>query len=167
MATGCLVTSGLLTAAMFFYWFITPTRTLFSEAAIANAPATGTDLSIRALAFGISMVTLGTLIYGFLYARRCFDAFAVGHVFASEPIRFRTCGMISSGAPTRSVKASAGWLRGPGWLSLLLRRARDMPPVRARRPHPPCWRRLSTPKGRSRRGGCADPSKPVSPACRP
>ncbi|MBT1155533.1 hypothetical protein J1C56_07995 [Aminobacter anthyllidis] len=83
MATGCLVTSGLLTAAMFFYWFMTPTRTLFSAAAIADAPATGTDLSIRALAFGISMVPLGTWIYGFLCARRCFDAFAVGHVFAS------------------------------------------------------------------------------------
>ncbi len=87
MATGCLVTSGLLTVARFFYWFMTPTRTLFSQAAIANAPATEIDFSIRALVFEISMVPLGTLIYGFLSARRCFDAFAAGHVFASEPIR--------------------------------------------------------------------------------
>lgn len=78
----------------------------------------------------------------------------------------RQRGMISSGAPARPVKTSAGWLRGPGWLSSLLRRARDMPPVRARRPRRPCWRRWSRPTGRSRQDGCADPLKPVSPGGR-
>lgn len=86
MATGCLATSALLAAAMFFYWAMTPTRTLFSQAGIPNAPVMEIDFLARALAFGISMVPLGALIYGLLSARRCFDAFAAGQIFSREPI---------------------------------------------------------------------------------
>ncbi|WP_244491408.1 DUF2975 domain-containing protein [Bosea sp. Root381] len=86
MATGCLVTSGLLVAAMLSYWVMTPTRALFVQAGIMHGPAAEIGLAIRALAFGISMVPLGALIYGLLSARRCFDAFAAGRIFASEPI---------------------------------------------------------------------------------
>ncbi|MBB6254135.1 DUF2975 domain-containing protein [Nitrospirillum iridis] len=86
MGAGCLVTSGLLAAAMLFYWAMTPTHTLFGQAGIQIAPVMELDFSARALAFGISMVPLGALIYGLLNARRCFDAFAAGQIFSSEPI---------------------------------------------------------------------------------
>lgn len=86
MALGCLVTSVLLAAAMLLYWATTPTLMLFSHAGLPRTPATEIDHSIRALAFGISMVPLGALIYGLLSARRCFDAFAAGHIFLSETI---------------------------------------------------------------------------------
>jgi hypothetical protein len=87
MATACLATSGLLAAAMLLYWTIASARTLFSHAGISNVPVTEIDFSIRALAFGVSMVPLGALIYGLLNARRCFGAFAAGQIFSTEPIR--------------------------------------------------------------------------------
>jgi Protein of unknown function (DUF2975) len=87
MATGCLATSWVLAAAMFLYWTTTPTRTLFSQAGIPNAPVTEIDFSVRALAFVVSMVPLGALIYGLLSARRCFNAFAAGQIFCREPIK--------------------------------------------------------------------------------
>jgi hypothetical protein len=87
MAVGCLVTCGLLVAAMAIYWALTPIRTLFSQAGIQDAPATEIDILVRLLAFGISMVPLGTLIYGLLSARRCFASFAAGRIFSSESIK--------------------------------------------------------------------------------
>lgn len=81
MATGCLATSWLLAAAMLLYWTTTPTRTLFGQAGITHVPLTEIDVSVRALAFGISMIPLGALIYGLLSARRCFNAFAAGQIF--------------------------------------------------------------------------------------
>ena len=86
MAIGCLFTSVLLVVAMLFYWAMTPPRTLLGQAGIPNASATEIDIFVRLLAFGISMVPLGTLIYGLLSARRCFDAFATGQIFSREPI---------------------------------------------------------------------------------
>lgn len=87
MAIGCLVASGLLTAAMAFYWATTPTHALFSEAGMANSPATEIDLPVRVLGFVISMIPLGALVFGLLNARRCFKAFAVGEIFSREPTR--------------------------------------------------------------------------------
>ncbi|MGJ5178847.1 DUF2975 domain-containing protein [Bradyrhizobium oligotrophicum] len=87
MATGCLVTSGLLAAAMVLYWALTPTPTLFSQAGIPHAPAIEIGFSARACAFGISMIPLATLIYGLLSGRRCFDAFAAGRIFSRDSIR--------------------------------------------------------------------------------
>ena len=87
MAAGCLATSGLLAAAMFFYWATTPTQALFTQAGIPMVPALEIDLSTRAMAFGISMIPLGMLICGLQSARRCFDAFAAGQIFSREPIR--------------------------------------------------------------------------------
>ena len=86
MARGCLLTSGLLAVAMLFYWTLTPTQALLSHAAIAHAPAVEIDIFTRMLAFGISMVPLGALIYGLQSARRCFEAFAAGQIFSREPI---------------------------------------------------------------------------------
>ncbi|NPU11090.1 DUF2975 domain-containing protein [Bradyrhizobium sp. 83002] len=87
MAAGCLVTSGLLATAMVLYWALTPTPTLFSHAGIPNAPATEISLSTRAFAFGIAMVPLGTLIWGLLSGRRCFNAFAAGRIFSRDSIQ--------------------------------------------------------------------------------
>ncbi|MGJ5006685.1 DUF2975 domain-containing protein [Bradyrhizobium oligotrophicum] len=87
MAAGCLVTSGLLAAAMALYWALTPTPTLFSHAGLPNAPVTEIDWSTRALAFSIAMVPLGTLIWGLLSGRRCFDAFAAGRIFSRDSIQ--------------------------------------------------------------------------------
>lgn len=86
MAAGCLGTSFMLVTAMLLYWMTTPTRTLFSQAGLANAPVGEIGLAVRALAFGISMVPLAALVYGLLRARRCFTAFAAGVIFAREPI---------------------------------------------------------------------------------
>ncbi|WP_257169836.1 DUF2975 domain-containing protein [Bradyrhizobium sp. SRS-191] len=87
MAAGCLVTSGLLAAAMVLYWTLTPTHALFSQAGIPNAPLTEIGLFTRALAFSIAMVPLGTLIWGLLSGRRCFQAFAAGRIFSGESIQ--------------------------------------------------------------------------------
>lgn len=87
MAASCLVTSALLAAAMALYWALTPTPMLFSQAGIPDAPVTEIDFSTRALAFGIAMVPLGTLIWGLLSGRRCFDAFAAGRIFSRDSIR--------------------------------------------------------------------------------
>jgi hypothetical protein len=87
MAVGCLVTSVMLTSAMLLYWTLTPAQTLLSQAGISNAPVADIDVLIRTLAFTISMIPLGTLIYGFLNARRCFVAFAAGEIFSSEQVK--------------------------------------------------------------------------------
>lgn len=87
MAVGCLVTSVMLTSAMLLYWTLTPAQTLFSQAGISNAPVADIDVLTRTLAFTISMIPLGTLIYGFLNARRCFAAFAAGQIFSSEQVK--------------------------------------------------------------------------------
>lgn len=86
MATACLVTSILLSAAMAFYWIATPARTLFSHAGLPVLP-TELDVSVRLLALAISMIPLGVLIYGLLNARYCFIAFAAGDIFSGEPVR--------------------------------------------------------------------------------
>ena len=86
MASGCLVTAGLLTVAMGVYWATTPARALFVHMGLPNLSNAEIDRSIRALAFAISMVPLGALIYGLLSARRCFVAFAAGQIFAGAPI---------------------------------------------------------------------------------
>ncbi|MGJ4998050.1 DUF2975 domain-containing protein [Bradyrhizobium sp. HKCCYLS3077] len=87
MSAGCLATSALLAAAMAIYWAVTPTHTLFSQAGIPHAPVTEIDPSTRALAFAIAMIPLGTLIWGLLSGRRCFDAFAAGRIFSRDSIR--------------------------------------------------------------------------------
>ncbi|CCD91323.1 conserved membrane hypothetical protein [Bradyrhizobium sp. ORS 375] len=87
MAAGCLVTSVLLATAMVLYWALTPTHTLFGQAGIPHPPLTEIGASTRALAFSIAMVPLGTLISGLLSARRCFQAFAAGRIFAQESIQ--------------------------------------------------------------------------------
>lgn len=114
MAAGCLATSWLLAGAMLLYWIATPTRTLFSQAGIPNVPVTEIDYSVRALAFGVSMVPLGALIYGLLSARRCFNAFAAGQIFCREPIN-RLKGFAIGVAASALLKPFAG-----AALSLLL-----------------------------------------------
>ncbi|MBS0535727.1 MAG: DUF2975 domain-containing protein [Proteobacteria bacterium] len=86
MAAACLTTSALLTAAMAFYWAATPTRTLLSQAGLANSPATELDVTVRALGFVVAMLPLAALIYGLLSARRCFKAFAAGDIFSRRTI---------------------------------------------------------------------------------
>ncbi|MBS0246680.1 MAG: DUF2975 domain-containing protein [Proteobacteria bacterium] len=86
MAAACITTSALLTAAMAFYWAATPTRTLLSQAGLADSPATELDGAVRALAFVVAMLPLAALIYGLLSARRCFKAFVAGDVFSRRTI---------------------------------------------------------------------------------
>ena len=88
MARTCLVTSALLAAAMLLYWATTPTPILLSHAGLPAVPGAEIGLSVRVLAFTISMLPLGALIYGLLSARRCFDAFAAGRIFSTETIRW-------------------------------------------------------------------------------
>ena len=88
MAVGCLALSGLLTAAMAFYWAATPAQTLFSQAGIASSPAAEIGVPVRVLAFAISMGPLGALVFGLLKARRCFNAFAAGDIFARTSVGY-------------------------------------------------------------------------------
>lgn len=86
MAMGCLVAAGGLTAAMALYWVVTPSGALFAAAGIATASPAELELGVRALAFLLAMIPLGALAYGLLSARRCFIAFADGHIFSRQPI---------------------------------------------------------------------------------
>ncbi len=114
MATGCLVSSWLLAAAMLVYWATTPAPAVFSQAGLAGDPAAEIDFSVRMLAFAVSMLPLGALIYGLLSARRCFNAFAAGQIFCREPIR-RLKGFAMGIAASALLKPFAG-----AALSLLL-----------------------------------------------
>lgn len=87
MAAGCLITSVLLTVAMLFYWIMTPANTLLSQVGMPPVPVADIGIFARTLAFAISMIPLGTLVYGLLSARRCFAAFAGGEIFSSAPIK--------------------------------------------------------------------------------
>jgi len=107
MATGCLATSWLLAAGMVLYWTTTPTHTLFSQAGIPSSSVTEIGFFVRGVAFGVSMVPLGALMYGLLSARRCFDLFAAGQIFCREPIK-RLKGFAVGIAASALLKPFAG-----------------------------------------------------------
>jgi len=86
MAAGCLVTPVLLTAAMLFYWSVTPSHALLGQAGLAGAIPVDIGVVVRGLAFVISMIPLSALIYGLLNAFRCFTAFTEGHIFSIETV---------------------------------------------------------------------------------
>ncbi|WP_247894512.1 DUF2975 domain-containing protein [Azospirillum sp. B510] len=86
MAAGCLVTSALLAAGMLFYWIATPAPVLLGQSGVRYDPGIDLDISRRAMAFAISMVPLGALIFGLLSARRCFAGFAMGRIFTPQSI---------------------------------------------------------------------------------
>jgi hypothetical protein len=53
---------------------------------VAAASAAEITLPVRLIACAIAMLPLGALVYGLASARRCFIAFAAGHIFSSEPV---------------------------------------------------------------------------------
>lgn len=127
MALGCLAASVLLASAMLLYWVATPAHLVFALAGLPDATAADLGLPARLLAFAISMVPLGVLIYGFLNARRCFLAFAAGQIFASGPIG-RLCRFALAMAISALLKPFAGaalsvvlsMIATPGSKSLIL-----------------------------------------------
>ena len=85
LAMACTATSILLKVALLVYWTVTPTPALLSAQAVVSRGYTiELGFTIRALAFLISMVPLGALIYGLMQARHCFAAFAAGRIFSAE-----------------------------------------------------------------------------------
>ncbi len=86
MATLCSCTAVLLAAAMLFYWLTTPAGGLLAAAGLGGVAMDEPGYGLRIAGFLISMLPLGALITGLIFARRCFDAFARGEVFSGETV---------------------------------------------------------------------------------
>lgn len=86
MATLCSCTAALLAAAMLFYWLMTPAGSLLARAGLDGVGLSEPGYGLRTSGFLISMLPLGALIAGLVFARRCFDAFARGEVFSGETV---------------------------------------------------------------------------------
>ncbi|MBN9530435.1 MAG: DUF2975 domain-containing protein [Alphaproteobacteria bacterium] len=86
MAHACLAVAALLTLGLAVYWWVTPAEGLFRQAGLQLAPPAELATTLRLGTFAIAMTPLAALVYGLFAARRCFAAFAAGHVFSREAI---------------------------------------------------------------------------------
>lgn len=127
MALGCLATALLLALAMGGYWLTAPSGAVFAAAGLPGVPPLELSLGVRALAFALTMIPLGALIFGLLHARRCFADFAAGHIFGPDTIaRLRVFALgVAASALLKPFAGAAlslllSWHGGPGEKSLVL-----------------------------------------------
>ncbi|MCV0398114.1 MAG: DUF2975 domain-containing protein [Rhizobiaceae bacterium] len=85
MAWLVLFTAAALVVGILAYWWTTPSDLLRAQAGLTG-PGLEIGAATRVAGFAISMIPVGILIFGLVYARQCFLAFADGEIFSRRAV---------------------------------------------------------------------------------
>ncbi len=132
MAILCLSAAIALPVGLLAYWLMMPAEELLRD---ARLQAAGQEIGWmqRLVALVLSAIPLGCLAWGLLQARRCFNAFADGHFFATQAVhglRGFAIALFASALLQPIVGAALSvllsWGAGPGKRALVISVGSDM-----------------------------------------